>query len=253
MSSTVYNHIRACGQRYAQRAKNPVTAWDCIGASSWASRCETLAEEIKGLGEDEALAHLIRRRDNHAHLTPGQKSESTWAFLVTIDLQREMDTIVDPIAKEHRGWVEVTSNGGLDNGKMSVRPAYRRMLGVNHCVSYCGREVGETDQAWQDRRVAWLSRYHPNILVMCQETGYGWGLDGGQCTSLLGTVREFALTPHPWFNKTICVACDLPTADRQAHPNVASYSTECGPMCGVCHKEKVPHRHAVEQRLEALA
>lgn len=253
MSSAVYAHLLACGQRYAQRAANPVTAWDCFGAKTWAGHCETLAVEVADMSEQAAHAHLIHRRDSDSHRPPSKQNTSAWSFMVTLDLIREMDAIVDPIAREHRGWIEVTTNGGLDNGKMSIRPAYRRMLGVNHCVSHCGREVGETDQAWATRRAAWLSRYHPDIHVTCREHGYGSGLAGGQCTSLLGTVREFAEMSHPWFNKSTCVACDLPTASRQVHPNVASYSTECGPMCGVCHRERAPHRHPVEELMEAFA
>jgi hypothetical protein len=253
MTSSTYNHLLACGQRYAQRAANPVVAWDCIGAKTWAGRCETLAGEILDMTEQDALAHLIRRRDHDSHRSPSKLNTSPWAFLVTIDLVREMDTIVDPIAREHRGWVEVTTTGGLDNGKMSIRPAYRRMLGINHCVSYCGRERDESDQAWQERRVAWLSQYHPNIHVTCRDHGYGWGLGGGQCTSLLGTVREFAEMSHAWFNRDTCVACDLSMTSRRTQPNVASYSTECGPVCGVCHRERVPQRHLANDGLEAMA
>jgi hypothetical protein len=110
-------------------------------------------------------------------------------------------------------------------------------------VSYCGREIGESEEAWQARRVQWLGRYHPNIHVMSRDNGYGWGLDGGQCSSLLGTVEEFSKVTHSWVRRDTCVACGLPTAERRTQPNVASYSTECGPMCGVCHRERAPHRH----------
>jgi hypothetical protein len=253
MSSTHYHHLAACAEDYARRAAHPMTAWDQLSAKTWSALCETLANELVHLSEADALAHLIRRRDEHSHLNWNTENSSPWAFLVTIDLKRQMDIIVDPIAREHRGWIEVSTFGGLDDGKMSVRPGYRRMLGVNHCVSHCGRQPGESDEAWQSRRVNWLGRYHPDIHVTSRDNGYGWGVGGGQCTSLLGTVREFAAITHPWVNKGTCVACSLPTATRQTRPDVASYSTECGPMCGICHREREPHRHPAPESSEAFA
>lgn len=253
MPSTVYDHLVACAADYARRAANPQVAWDQLGAKAWSGRCETLANEVQGLSETDALAHLIRRRDEHAHLNWDTKNSSPWAFLVTIDLKQQMDIIVDPVAREHRGWIEVSTYGGLDDGKMSIRPGYRRMLGINHCVSHCGRERDESDEAWQARRVAWLGRYHPNIWVTACDNGYGWGVGGGQCTSLLGTVQEFAKMFHPWARRDTCVACNLPTATRKTRPDVASFSTECGPMCGICHREREPHRHPPLEAQEAHA
>lgn len=249
----VREHVLACAQNYAKRAANPVTAWDCLGAKAWAGRCEDLANEVLGMSEEDALAHLIRRRDSGKHLSWSEPNTSPWSFVVTLDLLQHMDTIVDPIAREQRGWIEVSSYGGLDNGKLSSRPSYRRMLGVNHCVSYCGRKLDESDQAWNARRVAWLSQYHPNIYVMSRDGGYGWGLGGGQCTSLLGTIGEFSKIEHPWFNRDTCVACNLPTAERKTQANIGSYATECGPMCGICHREREPHRHPVPDNSEVLA
>jgi len=243
----VEKHLRERAAKYADRYANPVTAWDQIGARSWSERCEQLAEVTAPLAPEAAMQYLHACRAKADGVDGLLDSSQPMAFIVSMDMAREMDTIIDPIAVAHRGWIEAQVGGGLDDGKLSTRPAYRRMLGVNHCVAYCGRERGESDDAWLSRREQWFARYHPDVWVVSREAGYGWGIDGGQCSSLLGRVADFMKVPHLRMATDICIACDLPTAKRRRPAWAASYSTECGPMCGVCHAEKVPHRHQPEE------
>lgn len=242
-TNSVAAHLLDCAAKYANRAAYPVVAWDCMGAATWAGRCRELAAAVADMSEFEALHYLQECRAG----APAQASKVGYSrplsFIVGIDLVREMDRIIDPIAKEKRGWIAVCSHGGLDDGVISTRPGYRRMLDTNHCVGFCGRERGESDDAWRTRRLQWFSQYHPDVPVICTELGYGWGLDGGRCTSILGTAQQFSATDHLDLRPGICRTCEKPTEERMTTPGVRSYSTECGPMCGVCHKARVPHRH----------
>lgn len=252
MPNTVEQHLLKCAEEYSRRAAHPVVAWDCMGAATWGNRCRELAAAVSEMSDSDALAYLQECRAGATGQASLVGHSRPLSFVVGWDLVREMDKIVDPIAREKRGWIEVKSNGGLDNGKMSTRPAYRRMLDTNHCVGFCGRNMGESDDAWRTRRLEWLAAYHPDILVTCRDSGYGWGLDGGQCTSLLGTVRDFSATDNLDMTPGVCCACHQATKDHKTSRDVLSYSTECGPMCGECHKARAPHRH-LSDTLEKVA
>jgi hypothetical protein len=241
--NTVEQHLLQCAAEYSRRAAHPVVAWDCMGAATWAGRCRELAAAVSEMSDTAALTYLQECRAGASGQASKLGFSRPLSFIVGFDLVREMDKIVDPIAREKRGWIAVSTSGGLDDGKLSTRPSYRRMLETNHCVGFCGRKERESDDAWSARRVAWLGKYHPDVLVICRDSGYGWGLDGGQCTSVLGSVQEFASKRHLDMEPGTCRTCYRPTAEHQTSPGVRSYSTECGPMCGECHKDRAPHRH----------
>lgn len=191
-------HLRACRDRFAERAARPVVAWDCMGASRWARVCGDLADEIEGLGltGQQAIgflkgrAHSVRNRADAAN-------QGGMGLIVSLDTWNRFDEIIDPIARDRTGWIEVSGHAehfgreGADG-----MPEYRRMLGVNTCVAFLkrewkeerrpgstawcttGRDDGrrriwvESDAAWEARRLEWLGRYHPDVWVMHKEGGW---------------------------------------------------------------------------------
>jgi len=190
--TSVQQHLIRCAEDYEARAANPVVAWDCMGASAWGSACRRFASETAAMSDTEAVAWLTAKRD----AVPAKAGDAVLpGWYLQMDWLAQMDRILDPVARERVGWIEVGSNGGLDGGRPGERPGYRRMLGVNRCVSYCGRERGEDDSAWLRRRADWLSRYHGGIWVA--RSFYGrYTSDGNHYTQIVGTVGSFASQTH---------------------------------------------------------
>jgi hypothetical protein len=231
---SVHQHLTACAAEYAERSRNPITAWDQLAADKWSGLCLQLAREIEYLSDDEALVYLKAKRT-----TCVLNTSSSAALVISMSHMKEYDRVIDPIAREQTGWIEVNAWGGLDDGKSSERPGYRRMLDTNHCVGFVGRALGESDEDWLRRRAAWLAQYHPDIWVIGSGFEWGWSLDGHQCTVLLGRVHEFAKQEHLKIDTTHCCDCgDL--LSKKAKGRSLAYSTEYGRMCCDCHDMKVP-------------
>ena len=189
--TTVHAHLLTQAQHYAGRAKNPVVAWDCLRAQKWADRCLTLADEVAGKSDEAALAHLKCFR---AAVATKDTNQTGWGFYAVFSDLRELDALIDPIARERTGWIVLGTHGGLDDGKRSIRPGYRRMLGINHCVASCGRERGESDDAWLARRDAWFAQYHPDVKVIRDHTA--WSADRTEYTHIVGTAGDVRLLRH---------------------------------------------------------
>jgi hypothetical protein len=160
----VYRHLMACAAEYRERDRNPVVAWDQVAAASWAKACREFASEVVAMSDNEAMAYIKKR---FAKIVRGtfQNGRTTSGLMMQIDVSKTLDTILDPIEFSRKGWIEVGTHGGLDDGKCSTRPGYRRMLGINHCIDFCGRQRGESDADWLKRRDAWLKRYNPRVEV----------------------------------------------------------------------------------------
>jgi len=215
----VVAHLRACQTDYIARHRTPRVAWDCMSAETWSNTCGRLAEEIETLGltGDQAIGFLKGRA--HAMRTRADAGVTGLGMIVSMDVWREMDAIIDPIARDRRGWIELSGHRehfgreGLDG-----LPTYRRMLGANTCVSTLTREhtevrrgryadpseprrfVIEDEAAWEARRQAWLGRYAGDIWVVHREGG--WHRDADATTSirytpLYGTVADHMVEPAP--------------------------------------------------------
>lgn len=190
-TTLIQEHLLEQARRYASRAATPVTAWDCLAAQRWSDRCTELAGQVSGMTDEAALAHLKQIR---AAIEAKSGSWSGWGFYAVFTELREMDTLIDPVARDLVGWITISTHGGLDDGKPSIRPGYRRMLGINHCVSACGRERGESDEDWLNRRNVWLAKYHPDIKVIRDHNA--WSDDRTQYTHIVGSVREIMTLRH---------------------------------------------------------
>jgi len=186
---TVQEHLTACSEEYARRAANPRVGWDVLSASTWADTCRRLAAEVGGMSDAEAVAHLKARREewaSRAEGLPGRGFAPGW--FVGMDIHSTMDEIIDPVARERRGWIEISGYCFGADG-----PLYRRMLGVNHCVATLRRTRGEGDAEWLDRRALWLAAYHDDIPVV----RFGaWSDERLQHTGIVGTVASFRGLRH---------------------------------------------------------
>lgn len=247
----VVAHLRTCHIQFAERAARPIVAWDCFGASKWAEVCRDLANEIEGLGltGDQAIgflkgkAHAVRGRADAAH-------QGGLGILVTLDAWGRFDEIIDPVARDKRGWIEVKGHSEhFGRPGVNGMPTYRRMLGANQCVAMLSREWKEerrhrdapldaprttwveSEADWEARRQTWLSRYHPDILVIHGEGG--WVRDNDvdvdadyrpganmhadiprarQYTPIYGTIAEHMAEPMPLAMTTAFgMMCRLPT------------------------------------------
>lgn len=167
--ATILEHINAEAQKQINLACNPVVAMDCISAETRAQLCRQVAGSLEGLEEDAALALIKQLRDQFNGRVKGDIT-STINFIFDISDAKWFDGVVDAVAMEISGWVEV-GNYGFDGrlNKHLYLPMYRRMLGVNHCVSSIGRLREETDSDWLNRRKTWLERYHPDVRVFHAE------------------------------------------------------------------------------------
>lgn len=233
----VVSHLRACRDRFAERSKRPVVAWDCMGASKWAEICDGLAREIEDLGlHGEQAIGFLKGRAHDSRTRADRGDQSGMGIVVSMDVWSRFDEIIDPIARDRRGWIELRGHAEhFDREGIEGMPTYRRMLGVNQCVATLSREWGEiprnrgsiyrmaepiggprrcrieSEDAWETRRQAWLGRYHPDIPVIHAEGG--WERDdttdlglpinpleaprARQYTPLYGTVAQHMAEPTP--------------------------------------------------------
>lgn len=219
--TNVHAYLLSEARQYAERAANPVTAWDCIGARRWSETCMKLAVNVEGKTDEDALTHLKAVR---AALYGVEHPNTGWGFYAIFSDIRQLDAIIDPIARDLTGWIVLGTHGGLDDGKCSTRPGYRRMLGINHCVSSCGRERGESDDAWLARRDAWLARYHPHIKVIRDHTA--WSEDRTQYTSLVGNVAEIRKMRH-LVERDLAEGIHILTSEQHPHSLVV---VDAGPI-----------------------
>lgn len=202
---SVRTYLLATAKEFSERDRNPVVAWDIIGAAAWARACRVFAKEVAGMSHDDGVKHLKARRkeiekaDYSDKPEKGQKAgkvekDRLPGWFLQIDFSKRMDEIIDPIARDRKGWIEICTAGGLDDGKCSTRPGYRRMLGINRQVGWIGRERGESDAAWLKRRAEWLGQYHGGVKVARDNrwnpTTKDFELD------VVATVREFLKTEH---------------------------------------------------------
>lgn len=222
-------HLRACRDDYRRRAHRPVVAWDCLGAATWGDVCDRLADDVDELGlTGERAIGFLKAKAKEASDASGDMRGI--GLVVSLDLVRQFQIIMDPIARDPVGWIKV--RGHREHfGREGVEgmPEYRRMLGTNNCVAYLKRDWGESrgrfgstnprtprieaEDAWEARRVAWLARYNPGIQVIHGEGG--WIVDptedrGASYTPLYGTVAEHMAEPFPTaFPDAIGVRCAM--------------------------------------------
>jgi hypothetical protein len=247
----VVAHLRQCQIRFAERAARPVVAWDCLGASKWAEVCGRIANEIEGLGLTGEQAVGFLKGKAHAARTRADAADlAGLGILVSLDTWGKFDEIIDPIARDRRGWIEV--KGHAEHfGREGIHgmPTYRRMVGVNQCVATLSREWKEErrhrdapidaprrmwiepEDKWEARRQAWLSRYHDGVLVIHADGGWERDADhdidadhrpgadmhadiprARQYTPIYGTVAEHLAEPMPFaMTSAFGMVCRLPT------------------------------------------
>jgi len=194
MSETLRQHLLHCSDEYKSRAERPRVAWDCMAAKTWSDICLTLADRVWGMDDETALRTLIGLRDRD----PGiDTSRGGIAWYAGYDHWAQMQRIVDPVARENRGYIllcESRASGHL-KGPPEQQEAYARYLGINQCVSSIRRGMSdgttfgwvmnESDEAWALRKRAWIERYHPDIQI----TGDRW--NGDDYSPKITTVGEF--------------------------------------------------------------
>lgn len=231
----VVAHLRACAARYAERHRKPVVAWDCMGAAKWGEVCNRLADEIEDLGlpREQAVGYLKAKAKQGRD---GAGDGRGVGLLISLDMWREFDRIIDPIARDRVGWIEVSGHRehfGRDG--FEGLPEYRRMLGANHCVAFLSRDRKEAPvrrgtaiqerrytieaaDKWEERRLAWLSQYHPGIPVIHKEGGYMRdGSETRSYTPIYGTVEQHMAESLPYalsvpFGLTMSLSAPLAAA-----------------------------------------
>lgn len=179
---SVRNHVLSVAQDYEARAVRPVVAADVLGADKSAQWCRTLAAQMEGLSDEESLA-LLKQRQQQLSIS----LEGGLQMLASLHLHQLMHELIDPVAREKVGWIE------LSYGVHRDLPMYRRMLGINQQVGSCTREVDEPDAQWLVRREAWLARYHPQVPVVRMDS---WSEDRARYTAFVSTAGEFATVKH---------------------------------------------------------
>lgn len=182
----IQDYLRSCARREFERDRKPVVAMDCIAAKAHGELLEKLAAKVDGMDDQAALSYLVTLRDNNRN--SDQEYRSTMDMVFSFSSLNWFDGIVDRIAREQTGWIEVRSTG-FDGKRNLNLPAYRRMLGINHGVAYIARGKDEADDAWLLRRAEWLSAYHPEVEVV-------HGSSFGEKKIVLGTVGTFVLLEH---------------------------------------------------------
>lgn len=226
----VVAHLRACATDFDERACNPRVAWDSLGAAAWAGVCTRLAGEIAelGLDHDAAVAHLKTCAARMRGRADGGGSGG-WGMVITMDAWTRMDEIIDPVARDRMGWIELIGHREhFGRHALEGLPTYRRLLGRNRCVAVLTREhrvlnrrggdgidevVVEDGAAWEARRAAWLGRYHPAVPVVHAEGGWERSGDGGAhpYSPLMGTVGVHAASPMATaFVGPYGAMCDMP-------------------------------------------
>lgn len=200
--TTVRQYLLDKAREFAERDRNPVVAWDCMGAAAWSKACRMFAKEVAGMSHDDAVKHLKARRKEILNPKSFSKkadkqrkgSDRLPGWYMQMDFSKRMDELIDPIAKDKKGWIEITTAGGLDDGKLSTRPGYRRMLGINCQVEWCGREKGECDADWLKRRAEWLGQYHGGVKVVRDNR---WNPETKDFEhDVVAPVREFIKAEH---------------------------------------------------------
>lgn len=189
---TILEHIKAEADKQTKLAYNPVVAMDCIAAESRAKLCNEIATTLIGLDEEAALAELKRLRD----VLSGRNDDlsSIIKFVFSVSEAKWFESVVDAVAKENTGWIEVGDHGFDGHlNKMLHLPRYRRMLGINNCAATITRLREESDASWLERRKDWLDRYHPEVRVI--HTNERWTSEGMEKIDL-GSVETFAQQEH---------------------------------------------------------
>lgn len=212
-------YLRTCAADYLYRHKNPRVAWDCIAAKTWSDICLRLADEVAGMPMERAVGYLKAMQQRAIKGTeenwPNKGPSPVASFLSHLDASREFDRILDPIAHDRVGYIQVqalgnyadfTTSDGVTYKESPSRPYYRRMLGINNQVGGISRQDDESDELWLARRRRWLSQYHPGIMVVA-EGGWFHRTDvfdqtdireptGWQYTPFYGRVGEFIEERH---------------------------------------------------------
>ncbi|MDW9481963.1 hypothetical protein GOB57_25260 [Sinorhizobium meliloti] len=188
---SIQDYLRICARREFERDRKPVVAMDCIAAKAHGELLEKLAAEVDGMDDEAALSYLVRIRDNNRN--SDREHRTTMDMVFSFSSLNWFDGIVDRVAREPVGWIEVNSTG-FDGKRNLNLPAYRRMLGINHAVAYIARKEDEADDAWLLRRAEWLSAYHPEVNVVHRWSRYVG--PGKEEKIRFGTVREFTLLNH---------------------------------------------------------
>lgn len=182
-ANRVREHLLAQAEAYAARHDVPRTAWDQIGARSMSEACRDMAKQVSGMTDAQALAWLVSLRDTASV----RDVKDSIGLDMNMSYHSELERIIDPISREHRGWIEVSEDG------LTLRPRYRRMLGINQAAGTIVRGIEDTDEQWAERRRAWLLRYHPEIEVIRSRTH--WTTSGHEPIKVV-TVKDFADMEH---------------------------------------------------------
>lgn len=188
--------IELAEEQYSRHHK-PVVGMDCIAAKSRGDLLQKIAREVEQNPEEAALSHLKAYRNLFRNGAEGSGDTSlSWVFAGS-DMQW-FDGVVDRVARENVGWIEVSSIG-LDrkSGRPLHLPCYTRKLGINHAVSSIQRSVDESADGWLARRAAWLSRYHSDVKIVHRS--------GAQRPYEFGTVATFSSVEHLVETDLVCV------------------------------------------------
>lgn len=192
LMATIHEYLLACAKDQFARDRNPVVGMDCIAAKVRGEFLERIAAEVGALAEEAALLRLKTLRD--AMREPRKEiGASVIGWVFSMSDSQWFDGVVDRIAREPVGWIEVSSSG-FDGKKLLNLPAYSRKLGVNHRVAYIARRKDEADADWLRRRAEWLSAYHPDVEVVHQRARFDG--KGSSAKVVLGTAASFAKIEH---------------------------------------------------------
>jgi hypothetical protein len=183
---SIRDYLLACASREFERDRKPVVAMDCIAAKAHGELLEKIAAKVDGMDDQTALSYLVKLRDNN--LNDDQEHQTTMDLVFSMSSMNWFCGIVDRVAREQTGWIEVKSTGFDGKHRLNL-PAYSRMLGTNRGVAYIARGKNEADDSWLHRRAEWLSAYHPEVDVI---HGSSWG----EKKIILGKVGTFLLQEH---------------------------------------------------------
>lgn len=189
---TIKEYLLECANDQFARHRNPVVGMDSIAAKTRGELLERVAAEVGALSDEDALLRLKTLRD--ALREPCKEiGASVIGWVFSMSDSKWFDGIVDRVAREPVGWIEVSSSG-FDGKKLLNLPAYTRKLEINHGVAYIARRKDEAEADWLLRRAEWLSAYHPDVQVVHQRER--WDGEGNRSKVVLGTAASFAEVEH---------------------------------------------------------
>jgi len=203
MSERIITYLTERSAQFQRRADCPRVAWDQIGAEPWAKACLDLAERVRGMSDEAALAALFAIRDDIKApdlLESERGALPGWYY--GFDFEKTMTDLLDPIGNERVGYIALQERVHTKaDGSKVIEEIYKRERHVNGVVSVLrrGRSNGttfgwlydETDEAWAERKRVWFSRYNSGVWVTRGGYHGHWAPEGRNFIELLGTVESY--------------------------------------------------------------